>query len=147
MTVDEFQGNQINERKATKRFFQNCRRFKKFTVTSVHDLSFLKTDHHRPAKTSKEKRRLQQLCAHSSEKTSGKQAEKQAEKRTAAKSTNKQARTENSSSTKKSSSPNKLTVAMRSVLTPAPHPEPTSCLSSVTREDSFLRNATNGDET
>ena len=31
---------------------------------------------------------------------------------------------------------------MRSVLAPAPHPEPTSRLSSVTREDSFLRNAT-----
>ena len=31
---------------------------------------------------------------------------------------------------------------MRSVLAPAPHPEPTSRLSSVTRDDSFLRNAT-----
>ena len=30
---------------------------------------------------------------------------------------------------------------MRSVLAPAPHPEPTSRL-SVTRKDSFLRNAT-----
>ena len=28
LTIDELQGNQINERKATKRFFQNCRRFK-----------------------------------------------------------------------------------------------------------------------
>ena len=33
-------------------------------------------------------------------------------------------------------------VAMRSVLAPAPHPEPTSRLSNVMREDSFLRNAT-----
>ena len=33
-------------------------------------------------------------------------------------------------------------VAMRSVLAPAPHQEPTSRLNSVTREDSFLRNAT-----
>ena len=31
---------------------------------------------------------------------------------------------------------------MRSVLAPEPHPEPTSRLSSVTREDNFLRNAT-----
>ena len=31
---------------------------------------------------------------------------------------------------------------MRSVLAPAPHPEPTSRLNSVTRDDSFLRNAT-----
>ena len=31
---------------------------------------------------------------------------------------------------------------MRSVLAPAPYPEPTSRLNSVTRENSFLRNAT-----
>ena len=31
---------------------------------------------------------------------------------------------------------------MRSVLAPAPHSEPTSRLNSVTRDDSFLRNAT-----
>ena len=31
---------------------------------------------------------------------------------------------------------------MRSVLAPAPHPEPTSRLSSVMHDDSFLRNAT-----
>ena len=31
---------------------------------------------------------------------------------------------------------------MRSVLAPAPHPEPTIRLSSVTSEDSFLRNDT-----
>ena len=38
---------------------------------------------------------------------------------------------------------------MRSVLAPAPHHEPTSGLSSVTHEDSFLRNATtvDGEET
>ena len=38
-------------------------------------------------------------------------------------------------------------VAMRSVLAPAPHPEPTSRLNSVTREDSFCAMALNGDET
>ena len=27
-TIDKSRGNQINETKATKRFFQNCRRFK-----------------------------------------------------------------------------------------------------------------------
>ena len=31
---------------------------------------------------------------------------------------------------------------MRTVLAPVPHPEPTNRLSSVMREDSFLRNAT-----
>ena len=36
---------------------------------------------------------------------------------------------------------------MRSVLATAPDSEPTNRLSSVTREDSFLRNATNGDKT
>ena len=61
----------------------------------------------------KGKRRLQQLCAHSSGKTSGKHAEKQAEKRTAAKSTNKQAWTEKLKFDEKSSSPNKLTVLLK----------------------------------
>ena len=32
--------------------------------------------------------------------------------------------------------------AMQSVLAPAPHLEPTSCLSSMTHKDSFLHNAT-----
>ena len=35
---------------------------------------------------------------------------------------------------------------MRSVLAPAPHHEPTSRLSSVTREDSFCAMPINGDE-
>ena len=88
-TIDESRGNQINETKATKRFFQNCRRFK-FTVTSVHDLNFLKIDHYRSEKTTKEKN-ASNNCAFTQVE---KQAEKQAEKRTVAKLTNKHAWTE-----------------------------------------------------
>ena len=40
-----------------------------------------------------------------------------------------------------------ISISMDDVLAPAPHPEPTSRLNSVTREDSFCAMPLNGDET